>query len=188
MLAQDFPDFEFIIVDNGSTARSGQSADEYAAKDTRVHVIHKEKENIGSVQNAGLDAAKGEYIAFVDDDDILYSDMLSFLYDLTQKYNADVAVCGSDKEVEGQIVPNCTFHEILVMNAGEAVAELLKRKKYNAATPTKLWKATIFDKICFLNVGKYDDITVVYKLWHDTVYGFLSADYQNLNDEINCWM
>ncbi|MDR1532880.1 MAG: glycosyltransferase [Clostridiales bacterium] len=63
VLAQTFRGFEFIIVDNGSTDSSGTIAGEYAARDPRIHVIHRERGNIGSGRNVGLDAARGEYIA-----------------------------------------------------------------------------------------------------------------------------
>ncbi|WP_312352967.1 glycosyltransferase family 2 protein [Aminipila sp.] len=165
VLNQDFKDFEYIIVDNGSTDSSGMIADEYARKDKRIKVIHKEKGNIGSGRNAGLDLARGKYVTFVDDDDIAYKDMLGFLYELAEGNKADIAICGSDKEVENEIIPNCVFQELLIMGAGEAIIELLKRKKYNAASPTKLWHRSIFDNIRFLNEGKYDDITIVYKLF-----------------------
>ena len=69
ILAQTYLNFEYVIVDNGSTDRSGAIADEYATKDARIRVIHRERGNIGAGRNTGLDAAKGEYIAFVDDDD-----------------------------------------------------------------------------------------------------------------------
>lgn len=62
ILAQTCRDFEFIIVDNGSTDHSGEIADDYAAKDSRICVIHRERGNIGSGRNTGLDAAQGEYI------------------------------------------------------------------------------------------------------------------------------
>lgn len=78
ILAQTYRDFEFIVVDNGSTDRSGQIADEYAKKDNRIRVIHRERGNIGSGRNTGLDAAQGEYITFIDDDDWAEPDFLGF--------------------------------------------------------------------------------------------------------------
>ena len=99
ILAQTYRDFEFIIVDNGSSDRSGAVADEYAAKDSRIRVIHRERGNIGSGRNAGLDAAKGEYIAFIDDDDTCTPDFLQFLYDLAFENNADISICGATDKV-----------------------------------------------------------------------------------------
>ena len=60
ILAQTYKDFEFIIIDNGSTDSSGRIADEYAEKDSRIKVIHRKRGNIGAGRNTALDAAKGE--------------------------------------------------------------------------------------------------------------------------------
>lgn len=163
ILNQSYRDFEFIIVDNGSDDRSGEIADTYAAKDDRIKVIHISKSNIGTGRNTGLDAAKGEYITFIDDDDTAEPDMLEFLYGLAKEQDADISLSGSIKEVKGELLPNCMFDEKLVMTPEEAVVTLLKRKKYNAAMPSKLMRRELFDKIRFRTEGKYDDITVVYK-------------------------
>ena len=163
ILNQTYRDFEYIIVDNGSDDRSGEIADAYAAKDPRIKVLHIEKSNIGTGRNTGLDAATGEYITFIDDDDTAEPDMLEFLYGLAKEQDADISLSGSMKEVNGEFLPNCMFDEKLVMTPEEAVITLLKRKKYNAAMPSKLMRREIFDKIRFRTEGKYDDITVVYK-------------------------
>ena len=163
ILNQTYRDFEYIIVDNGSDDRSGEIADAYAAKDPRIKVLHIEKSNIGTGRNIGLDAATGEYITFIDDDDTAEPDMLEFLYGLAKEQDADISLSGSMKEVNGEFLPNCMFDEKLVMTPEEAVITLLRRKKYNAAMPSKLMRREIFDKIRFRTEGKYDDITVVYK-------------------------
>ena len=164
ILQQTFWQYELILVDNGSSDRSGKICDEYASKDARIHVIHKNKGNIGSGRNRGLEVALGRYITFVDDDDIAAADMLQFLYDLIEEHQADVSVCGSTKWKCGKLLPNLVFDECLIWNTSEAVIELLKREKINAATPTKLWSRKLFEKEQFLENGKYDDINVVYKL------------------------
>ena len=163
ILNQTYRDFEFIIVDNGSDDRSGDIAETYASRDDRIKVIHIPKSNIGTGRNTGLDAATGEYITFIDDDDTAEPDMLEFLYGLAKEQDADISLSGSIKEVNGEFLPNCVFDEKLVMTPEEAVVTLLKRKKYNAAMPSKLMRRELFDKIHFRTEGKYDDITVVYK-------------------------
>lgn len=163
ILNQTMLDFEFIIVDNGSSDKSGEIAEEYAKKDERIKVTHIPKSNIGTGRNTGLDLAKGEFITFIDDDDTAEPDMLEFLYNLAVENGADISLSGSTKEVEGQFLPNCVFDEKLVMTPEDAVVTLLKRKKYNAAMPSKMLRKEIFDKIRFRTVGKYDDISVVYK-------------------------
>ncbi|WP_075721646.1 glycosyltransferase family 2 protein [Roseburia sp. 499] len=163
VLNQTYKNIEFIIVDNGSEDKSGEVVEYYAKMDKRIKPYHISKCCIGAGRNFGLRQATGEYVAFIDDDDWMYEDMLEYLVDFVKDYNADIVLCGSQKEIEGKIFDNCCFDKVLVMNSGESVIELLKRKKYNAAYPTKLLKKELFDQIPFREDGKYDDITVVYK-------------------------
>ncbi|MGI6084074.1 MAG: glycosyltransferase family 2 protein [Acetivibrionales bacterium] len=165
ILNQTYRDLEFIIVDNGSTDNSGIIADEYAQKDSRIQVIHRERGNIGSGRNAGLDAANGKYVAFIDDDDYAEPDFLEFLYNLAEPHDADIAVCGSTKEENGEILPNgiYIYDEKYVMNAEEATVNYLWRRLYNAAMPTKLIRKEMFDTIRFSNTGCYDDISTTYR-------------------------
>lgn len=155
ILAQTWQDYEFIIVDNGSTDHSGAIADAYAAKDSRIRVIHRERGNIGTGRNAGLDAAKGEYIAFIDDDDWAEPDFVEFLYTLAVENHADVAICGAADKA---------FDEKRVMTAEEALIELMWRKKYNMAFPTKLFRRELVEGLRFPEDGVYDDIALMYKL------------------------
>ena len=71
ILGQSYRNLEVILVDDGAKDSSPQICDSYAAKDSRIKVIHQENGGIGKAQNAGLDAAHGDYIAFADNDDIL---------------------------------------------------------------------------------------------------------------------
>ncbi|MPL97834.1 hypothetical protein SDC9_44029 [bioreactor metagenome] len=155
ILAQTFRDFEFIIVDNGSTDHSGAIADQYAVQDSRIRVIHRERGNIGSGRNAGLDTANGDYIAFIDDDDTCEPDFLEFLYKLAMENNAAVSICGAADKV---------FDEKRVMTAEEALTELFWRKKYNVQFPTKLVKSLLFMGIRFSETSKYDDIELMPKI------------------------
>ncbi len=155
ILRQTLRDFEFIIVDNGSADRSGQITDEYAARDSRVRVIHRARGSISAGRNTGLDAARGEYIAFVDDDDWAEPDFLEFLLRLLTQNNADVAICGAAGKA---------FDEKLVMDAEQAITELLWRKRYNMAFPTKLFRRELMEGLRFPESSVYDDIALMYKL------------------------
>ena len=155
ILGQIYRDFEFIVVDNGSADRSGQIADAYAAKDGRVRVIHRERGNIGAGRNTGLDAARGEYIAFIDDDDWAEPDFLEFLLNLLEENQADVSICGAADKA---------FNEKKVMTAEEALIELMWRKKYNMAFPTKLFRRELMETLRFPENGAYDDIALMYRL------------------------
>lgn len=155
ILAQTFSDFEFIIVDNGSTDQSGAIAEEYAALDHRIRVIHRPRGNIGAGRNTALDAARGKYLTFIDDDDWAEPDFLEFLVSLLEENGADVAICGATGRV---------FDEKKIMTAEEALIELMWRKKYNVAFPTKLFRRELMEQLRFPEDGKYDDIALMYRL------------------------
>jgi len=152
ILSQTFTDFEYLIIDNGSTDRSGAIADEYAAKDSRIRVIRCERGNIGSGRNTGLDAARGEYIAFIDDDDWCEPDFLEFLYNLAIDNDANVSICGAMDKV---------FDEKYVYSPEEAMITLLWRRFFNVQFPTKLIRRELFDGTRFSKDAKYDDIELM---------------------------
>ncbi len=81
VLAQTFRDFEVILVDDGSTDGCPQICDEYQEKDPRVRVIHKPNGGLVSARNAGILAAKGDYITYVDGDDWVKPELLQFVHD-----------------------------------------------------------------------------------------------------------
>lgn len=93
ILAQTFTDFELILVDDGSPDNCPRMCDEWAKKDERIKVIHKENGGAGQSRNVGLENAIGKYIGFVDADDWITKDMYEHLHNLIIGENADVAVC-----------------------------------------------------------------------------------------------
>ena len=86
---QTLKDIEIICVDDGSTDGSPAVLDEYAAKDSRVKVIHKENAGYGVSMNTGMDKATGEYFAILESDDYIQENMLENLYNLCEKNNLD---------------------------------------------------------------------------------------------------
>ena len=72
ILSQDFADMEIILVDDGSPDGCPAICDEYAREDRRVRVIHKENGGLSDARNAGIDAAKGKFLGFVDSDDYVH--------------------------------------------------------------------------------------------------------------------
>ncbi len=90
ILKQTLAEFELILVDDGSTDQSGAICDEYAKKDVRIHVIHKENGGICSARNAGLAVARGEYLAFCDNDDKYLPDLLKDNYEFAKEHDADI--------------------------------------------------------------------------------------------------
>ena len=93
ILSQTYENFELILVDDGSPDNSGKICDEYAEKDGRIKVIHKENGGLPSARNAGLDIAAGEYAAFVDSDDVIENNYLKTLYESNQRENSEISFC-----------------------------------------------------------------------------------------------
>ena len=106
-LAQTLRDIVIICVDDGSTDSSPGILDEYAAKDSRVKVIHKPNGGYGHTMNVGLDAATGEYFAILESDDIIKPNMYEVLYGFAKKYDLDVIK--SDHEIFVGEPDNRTF-------------------------------------------------------------------------------
>ena len=93
LLAQTFTDFEVLLIDDGSPDNSGEMCDEYAAKDNRVRVFHKENGGVSSARQYGLDNAQGEYLIHADPDDWVEPTMLEELYEKAIQDNADMVIC-----------------------------------------------------------------------------------------------
>jgi len=95
VLAQTFSDFELILVDDGSPDNSGKICDEYASKDSRVRVFHKTNGGVSSARNLGVENARGEWIMFVDSDDMICADALVVLFPWTKFADVDLVEAGT---------------------------------------------------------------------------------------------
>ena len=91
--AQSHSNLEVFLVDDGSTDSSGKICDEYAETDGRFHVVHTPCNGPGSARNTGLDLARGEWIAFVDSDDVLHPDYFKYLLDAAVSTGTELAAC-----------------------------------------------------------------------------------------------
>lgn len=92
ILSQTHKNLEIILVDDGAEDRSGFIADEAAIKDNRIKVIHQMNAGVSCARNAGLDAATGDYICFVDGDDYVMSDYVMYLLELVFEKKADISI------------------------------------------------------------------------------------------------
>lgn len=94
VIAQTLNEIEIICVDDGSTDKCPQIIDEYAEKDSRIKVIHKENGGLVSARKAGVEEATGLYTGYVDSDDWIEADMYEKLYTAAMKYHADIVASG----------------------------------------------------------------------------------------------
>ncbi len=98
ILAQSFSDFELILVDDGSPDRCGEICEEYAEKDSRIHVIHQENGGLSAARNAGTDwvfaGSESQWIFYADSDDWLHPETLERLLNAVQAHNVKIGICG----------------------------------------------------------------------------------------------
>ena len=92
VVAQTLREIEIICVDDGSTDNSPAILDEYARQAPRIHVIHQPNTGAGAARNRGLAETSGEYLAFLDGDDVFFPEMLERAYDRAYQFQADVVI------------------------------------------------------------------------------------------------
>ena len=139
MQRQLLRDIEIILVDDGSTDGSGDICEAIARRDNRVRVIHQPNRGLGPARNAGLDAAKGEYLYFCDADDLMEPDLLSDNYSLAKETQADVVVFGAFFETvtpEGKTILESTTVPKL---SGAYTREALWRILPDQGVLTMIW-------------------------------------------------
>ena len=155
VLNQTFTDFELILVDDGSPDNCGAICDEYAAKDPRVRVIHKENGGLSSARNAGIDIARGDYLSFVDSDDYVHPCFLEVLLYACNSSNSGYAACAVTNTRERNCEYRC-FPE-LQKQQYECVDSNTVLERYNkefyptlhAYVCNKIYKKYCFDQFRF---------------------------------------
>lgn len=163
---QTYSDLEIILVDDGSPDNCGAMCDAWAAKDSRIRVIHKENGGLSDARNAGLALATGEYIAFVDSDDWVHPEYISKLYESVTQHHAELAACDiqityEDKAEFGQI---CAESECCTPE--QAIESLLRNTRFRAVAWNKLYHRSLLAGEKY-PVGRYhEDEFFTYRILH----------------------
>lgn len=162
---QSYRHLEIILVDDGSPDCCGSMCDAYARQDERIRVIHQANAGLSAARNAGLAVARGELVAFVDSDDYVSSEYISCLYQLRERFGADIAVCGFFDVRGERITPwRSPVGEPFAMDAVSAVQNMLYTHDFDASAWGKLFPRSLFDTVRF-PVGKlYEEVETTWRL------------------------
>lgn len=156
VIAQTYQNLEIIRVDDGSIDESGRICNQYAVRDARIKVIHQENQGLSAARNRGLDAADGEYIAFVDSDDYILEGMYKKMLDKLLDYSVDLCVCQWQYEFSDgrQVVKKKNIDPTIYgCKTSLEFARFLYRGNYEngvvVAAWNKLYRRALLDKIRF---------------------------------------
>lgn len=157
VICQTYDNLEIILVDDGSPDQSGVICDEWAKKESRIKVIHKENGGLSDARNAGVKIAIGEYIAFVDGDDWIAPDMFEILKaQLQGNACCDIAVCGVKKVYTEDEVTEAEDEKKVTLLSGQVALEQLINGQISQVVWNKLYRKSIIENIYF-EVGKYHE-------------------------------
>lgn len=155
---QTYENLEIILVDDGSKDQSGRKCDLWAEKDSRIRVIHKENSGPADTRNAGMLAATGDYLGFVDADDVAFPDMYSELFRILQEENAQISCCNEMKGHSFDLKQerNVSRPSVRVFDTKEAMESLVLEKGITVTVWNKLYCRSVVEGILF-EKGRYID-------------------------------
>ncbi len=165
ILQQSYINLDIILIDDGSTDRSGEICESYAKTDSRIRTFQTENVGVSAARNYGLKKARdfaSSYIAFVDGDDYLEPKFLELTYQSIISRNADVAVCGYSREWKNRQIP---FSPKEACYTGrEALSALIDGRIYTMVWG-KLYRKELFETVEFPEGRTFEDIAVL----HDVI-------------------
>ena len=164
ILAQTYKNLEIILVDDGTKDTSDKICDEYAAKDPRIKVIHKENGGLSSARNAGIDIARGEYFGFVDSDDWIEPEMYEQMLALARKHEVKLVCAGRyDTDGQGRTVGLCPPREE-VISGMELLGRVFVWDNIDSAAWDKLYHRSLFETIRYPHGLINEDVAIFYKI------------------------
>lgn len=182
VLAQTYENLEILLVDDGSTDKSGVICNQYATSDTRIKVIHKKNGGVSSARNLGLENANGDYIGFVDGDDIIEKKMFQRLIDNAMKHQCDISCCQMDTvNVDGKSAPSYDIKSGS-LKVERVVSEyfiegFVKDMMYSQCN--KIFSKKCLEGICFKEYKYGEDILFIFEalmnaneVYYDSYIGY----------------
>lgn len=201
LLHQSLKEIEVILVNDGSTDRSGEICDSFAERDFRIKVINKTNSGAADSRKLGIESATGDYIGFLDSDDWVHPDMYKTLYEYAKKENADIVQCGyisTHQRTEKMNFIQSKYHKYKIMTSREAFLQLygmIDEKNINFLLWNKIIRRECFNgaELDSMVKSKIDDAPVVARLIYLSKSVVVTSEpfvyyYQHNNDEIKSVM
>lgn len=166
ILAQTYQNLEIIFIDDGSTDGSAELLDSFVQLDSRIRVIHQKNGGVSSARNRGIEEAKGDWLSFIDSDDMLDPAMYSTLMKLIQTYDVRIAHC-SYSRINGDVVKHIgNSGAVHLQNTAQALECLLTGKLFVGSCWTKLYDRTLFETVRFsTGIRTNEDMLVNFQLF-----------------------
>lgn len=167
LTGQTYRNVEILLVDDGSPDRCPQLCDEWAARDSRVRALHKPNGGLSDARNAGLDAARGAYVMFVDSDDFVDAHIVADLYALLRQTGADVACGGIFKYGGGKPIPvyNPIIRTEAITYTGVEQLRHLLDSQVDCSACGKLYTRAAIGSLRFIK-GRYnEDVIFLFELY-----------------------
>lgn len=183
---QTYKKLEIIVVDDGSSDGSSDLCDTFLNVDKRIKVFHKENGGLSDARNFGMSKATGEYLVFIDSDDVIHPKFCELLIEAVLKFDAEIASVNileyyEDSEIEKRISSTNDKVEYSELVNSDIVAEYLfpvKGKKITHGVCNKLYKRSLFDELMFEKGRLHEDLYITYRLLDKSrKYIYTNAEY-----------
>lgn len=186
ILNQTFKNFEVILINDGSIDKSLSICEEYYKKDKRIKIINQVNQGVSTSRNIGIEISKGKFIMFIDPDDELEEDAIEYLYNLINRYNADIA-CYRMKTYKNNILKsNINIDEnIKVYCNDEIIREQVNKATFLHSSCNKLYSRKVINNIRFnINIKYAEDSLFNFKVLSNSST-VVASNLQKYNYYIN---
>lgn len=165
VINQTYKDLKVILVDDGSTDRSGAICDEYARRYKNVTAYHKANGGLSSARNYGIEKSTAEIVTFVDSDDFVHRDYLKRLLIAMEKAGADMIISGLTDVWDNSVINEPVDDEVVeVPELGEVIRRVFAQENIDVSSCAKLYKRSLFENIRYPEGEIYEDMKVIIKL------------------------
>lgn len=166
IINQTYKNIEIIVINDGSTDRSGIICSIYADKDKRIKLINTKNNGVAKARNIGIKSATGKYITFVDSDDYVSEKYIEILYNILKKTESQISQCGAIKiNSKNQVIKKLNYRKGEVKTGKEMLMDYNSMHIIeNAILWNKMYEKKLFDEILFPDGRIHEDEFVTYKI------------------------